>query len=132
MNLTNEASATVLQKLIEEDIITEDEVTRIASKFPSETMQLCVDTIHSLLCSSDSCTYNQEEDTAHADNGNPWIESDHRHWLGFVQDFIDRTVNVSEATLGLAIEGYKNIFRSYEDNKESGGASLFDLWRDGV
>lgn len=128
MNLTNEASATVLQKLIEEGKVSESEIERVANKFPSETMQLCVDTIHGLLCSSNDCNYGYEEHEA----DNPWIESEHRHWMSFVQDFVDRTVNVSEATLGLAIEGYKNIFRSYEDNKESGGATLFDLWRDGV
>ena len=128
MNLTNEASATVLKKLIEEGKLSESEVERASKEFPSETMQMAVDTIHGLLCKSNNCIYTREEH----ESENPWIESDHRHWLGFVHDFVHRTVNVDESTLHLAIEGFKNIFREYEDNKESGGAELFNLWRDGV
>ena len=125
MNLSNEASSVVLQKMIEEGTITESEVERIANKFPSETMQLSVDTIHGLMCKSDDCHYSQEEH----ESDNPWLEREHRHWLGFVKDVMFRN-SIEEESLHLAIEGFRNIYKIYYSNKESGGAELFDLWRD--
>jgi len=127
MNLTNEASAVVLQKMLEEGKITEEEIERIASEFPSDTLCQSVDIIHGLICTDDNCDYGREE----SECDNPWMEHHHRRWLNIMRDFMDERC-IGETELFPAIEGFKNLYNAYELNRDSGGSALFDLWREGL